>query len=475
MNTLYPLPLILWLLAIPLLAECKPNIVFIMLDDLGYGDLSCYNPESKIPTPHIDQLAAEGMRFTDAHSPGSVCVPARFGFLTGKYPILRNGYNRKKPIAQGTYTLPSMLKDAGYQTAMVGKWHNGFWNVKGYASKNVPEKLEGGPFGLGFDYYWGIPHSLDISAYFYIENDRPVALPTEPAKLSKPSNESHWRTIQGKFWRKGLKAPGFKHENVLGDFTDKAIAVINGFHQNTPGSPFFLYWSLAGPHTPWLPSEAFTEKSGAGMYGDFLMNIDAEIGRVMETLRQNGLFENTLICLSSDNGPVWFDKDVEKFGHKSSGPLRGIKSGLYEGAHRMPLIATWPGVIEAGTTSDALVSLTDFMATYAQAVGAPLPEDERFDSESFLPVLTGESNTARENLLLPARRGMAVRDGDFKYINTSGSGGLMFASEANMPSKDGPQAQLYELSQDIGEMHNLYAEMPEKTEAMAKLLEELLK
>ena len=455
-------------------APDKPNLIFIMLDDLGYGDLSCYNPESKIQTPNMDALAAAGMRFTDAHSPGSVCVPARFGFLTGLYPLAKNGYNRKKPIAEGTVTVASFLREQGYRTAMVGKWHNGFWNVKGYASKNVPAKLEGGPFGLGFDSFWGIPHSLDISGYFYIENDTPVALPTEAVKPSQPSKDDHWSSVQGKFWRKGFGAPGFKHENVLPDFTDKAIEKLNEFKASEADQPFFLYWALAGPHTPWLPTEEFEGQSGAGLYGDFVMNVDAEIGRVLETLRINGQLENTMICLSSDNGPVWYDKDVAEFAHDSVGSLRGIKSGLYEGGHRMPLIVSWPGVVEAGSTSDALVNLTDMIATYSEIVRAPLPEGAGLDSESFLQVLKGESETAREFTIHPARRGMAVRQGDFKYINTSGSGGLMFANEGNKPNPDGPPAQLYDLSQDIGETRNLFGEMPEKTEAMAELLDKLL-
>lgn len=430
-------------------AADKPNILFVMLDDMGYGDVGCFNPDSKIPTPNINGLASGGMRFTDAHTAGGTCVPSRFGFLTGCYPLKNRGYD--KTIKRGRFTLPALLKEQGYRTGMVGKWHNGFWNWNN-KEPNMPDRFEGGPRGCGFDYYFGIPHSLDIQPFLYIENDQAIAKPTERVTASNSIDEG-WTKIQGAFWREGDIAPGFKHEEVLGKFTAKAIGFLE---QQKAGHPFFLYVAMTGPHTPWLPSRDFIGKSGAGMYGDFLMEIDDCLGRIFQTLEKTGMANNTLVCLSSDNGPVWYSQDFEKFGHNSVGPLRGMKGDVFEGGHRVPFIARWPGKIKPGTTCDEVICLTDMMATYAAVTEAGLPEGAGLDSFNLLPLMQGSRKPARETTLHKGKF-RALRKGKYVYLEKAGSGGF---TKVETKKKDPPQ--LYDLEADLAETKNLYGAMPEK-------------
>ena len=315
-----------------------PNIVIILVDDMGYGDPGCYNPASKIPTPNIDQLASDGMRFTDAHAAGALCHPSRYGLMTGEYPFRTDvsGWRTKPTIKEDQLTVASLLKARGYHTAMVGKWHLGF-QENGYENP-----LPGGPVDRGFDSYFGIRASTDIPPYFYIRDDRAVEPPTE--HIDAESSEG-WSPIQGSFWRAGGIAPGLELKDVLPRFTKEALEVIedhsgNDAHKN---SPLMLYLAYPAPHTPWLPSPDFEGKSGAGMYGDFLMMVDAQIGMVLDALDEAGMSENTLLVFSSDNGPVWYDTDVKRLGHDSSGGLRGMKADAWEAGHRMPFIVRWPG------------------------------------------------------------------------------------------------------------------------------------
>jgi len=434
----------------------RPNILFIMLDDMGYGDVRCFNPKGKIPTPNIDELAAGGMMFSDAHTAGGTCIPSRFGFLTGCYALDSRGYD--KTIHPGRVTLASFLKNQGYSTGMIGKWHNGFWNWNN-KDADVPERIEGGPFGCGFDYFFGIPHSLDIQPYLYIENDRPVAKPTGRIEASTSDG---WTKIQGAFWRKGDLAPGFRHDEVLGRFTEKAVEFLE---KQSTDKPFFLYVAMAGPHTPWLPSKKFEGKSGAGMYGDFLMEIDDHLGRIFQTLEKTGAAENTFICLSSDNGPVWYEQDVERFGHDSVGPLRGMKGDVFEGGHRVPFIANWPGKIPPGTRCGETICLTDLMQTYASAISAPLPEGAGLDSVDLLPLMFGGKDAVRKTTV---HRGkfLALRAGKYKFMEKSGSGGF----SKGTTNKDDPPAQLYDLENDLAETQNLYRKMPEKAKELESLL-----
>ena len=338
----------------------KPNILILLADDMGYGDPGCYNPQSKIATPHIDRLAREGMRFTDAHAPGPLCHPSRYGLLTGRYPF-RTDVSRwpQQPLIEvGQMTIASLLKSQGYRTAMVGKWHLGF-REDGY-----DQPLPGGPVACGFDTYFGFRASTDIPPYFYIRGDRAVTPPTDHIEAR---HSPGWAPIQGEFWREGGIAPGLVLKDVLPRLTEEALQVIKAQAQaNQDGrKPFLLYFAPTAPHTPWLPSPEFVGKSGAGMYGDFTMMVDAEIGRILAALDQSGLAGETLVIFTSDNGPVWYETDVERLGHASAGAWRGMKSDAWEGGHRMPFIVRWPGRVNAGTVSEQPICFTDLLATFA--------------------------------------------------------------------------------------------------------------
>ncbi len=428
-------------------AAAVPNIVLILVDDMGYGDPGCYNPQSKIPTPNIDALAADGLRFTDAHAPGPLCHMSRYGLMTGRYPF-RTDVNRWPThplIEDGETTVPSLLSDAGYATAMVGKWHLGF-REDGYENP-----LPGGPVDRGFDSFFGIRASTDIPPYFYIRGDRAVAPPTGHIDAN---NTEGWSPIQGKFWREGGIAPGLKLEEVTPRFTDEAIAVIG---KRDKAKPLFLYLAYPSPHTPWLPTDAFVGKSKAGLYGDFMMMVDAEIGRVLDALVKAGISDDTLVIFTSDNGPVWYDKDIERFAHDSVGGLRGMKADAWEGGHRMPFIARWPGTIKAATTTGHTITFTDILATCAELTGQPLAPDAGPDSFSFLPVLKGAESAPRPPAVMRSGRGhMTIRSGDWKLIDRPGSGG--FSPKEGEPGKTG---QLYNLAQDPAETTNRYADEPE--------------
>lgn len=459
-------PLVLLTIAPVRASERLPNVVLVLADDLGYGDLGCYNPESKIPTPHVDRLAAEGLRFTDAHAPGSVCVPSRYGLLTGRYPF-RVDWNNEVLIESGRMTVASLLADRGYATWCVGKWHLG---LEGWRRPPADTPLRGGPVDCGFAYYFGLPASLDIPPYYYIEGDRPVALPTLDIEASHTPGV---RPIQGAFWRAGRIAPGFCHDEVLPTLADQALALLREHHQGDAAQPFFLYLALTAPHTPWLPAEEFQGRSGAGTYGDFAVQVDALLGRVMDELAKLDFADNTLLLFASDNGALWFPEDIERYGHRSSGPWRGIKGDAWEGGHRVPLVARWPGTVGPGTTCDQTVCFTDLLATLAAIVGTELPHDAGEDSYNLLPLLRGEplDGPLREATLHQAvTRSVAIRQGPWKLIPQLGSGGFS-EPRVQQPGPNDPPGQLYHLDDDPGETVNLYAEHPEVVARLTALLE----
>ncbi len=431
-----------------------PNIVFIMVDDMGYGDPQCYNPDSKILTPNIDSLARDGMRFTDAHAPGPLCHMSRYGLLTGRFPFRTDvgRWPKQALIESGQTTIASLLKDVGYRTAMVGKWHLGFYE-NGY-----DKPLPGGPIDCGFDSYFGIRASTDIPPYFYIAGDRAVSPPTD--HIQAKSSEG-WSPIQGEFWRAGGIAPGLELKDVLPRFTDEAIQVIDNYAEARTEDPLFLYLAYPAPHTPWLPSQGFRGKSGAGMYGDFAMMVDSMIGRVLRALDESGMSKDTLLIFTSDNGPVWYEEDVERFGHDSSGGLRGMKADAWECGHRMPFIARWPGKVAAGSVNDQLICFTDMLATFAAVVGVELADDAGPDSFSVLPALTGNAQKlTRPSMVLRSGGGMmTVRKGPWKLITALGSGGFSQPKKIK-PGKGDPLGQLYNLAEDLGETKNRYAEEP---------------
>jgi len=450
-------------------AQPKPHIVYIMVDDMGYGDAGCYNPQSKIPTPNIDSLANAGMRFTDAHSPGALCHPSRYGLLTGQHPFRADvaSWRTRAVIREGQTTIASLLQSNGYRTAMVGKWHLGF-DENGY-----DKPLPGGPADRGFDSYYGIRASTDIPPYFYIRGDRAVAPPSD--RIGANSSEG-WSPIQGAFWRAGGIAPGLQLKDVLPRFTDEAVSVIEQHTKSKTAKPLMLYLAYPAPHTPWLPSPKFRGSSEAGMYGDFLVMVDAMIGRVVEALDKAGMSNDTLLFFTSDNGPVWYDADVQRFGHDSVGGLRGMKADAWEGGHRMPFIARWPGRIRAGSTSRQSICFTDMLATFAAVADAKLPPDAGPDSFNILPVLLGkqpEAKPIRGPIVIPARRGMmSIRSGHWKLITGLGSGGFSKPSNTK-PQPGGPVGQLYHLGNDLAETRNLYQEKPKIVNSLLAKLEQI--
>lgn len=455
--------LILLATTTPMAMAKSPNIVMILVDDMGYGDAQCYNADSKIPTPNINRLARDGMRFTDAHAAGPLCHMSRYGLMTGRFPFRTDvSLWRDHPlIEKGQTTIASLLANNAYQTAMVGKWHLGF-EENGY-----DQPLPGGPIDRGFDSFFGIRASTDIPPYFYIRGNRAVSPPTEHIAAR---NTKGWSNIQGEFWRAGGIAPDLELKDVLPRFTDEAISVIKEHEQKSSAHPLFLYLAYPAPHTPWLPAKQFRGKSGAGMYGEFTMMVDHMIGRVLKALEHAGMSDDTLVIFSSDNGPVWYEEDVDRFNHDSSGGLRGMKADAWECGHRMPFIVRWPGKVESGTVNDRLICFTDLMATFCELIGAELPRDAGPDSFSFYKTLVGQSQPERPTLVIKSGSGaMTARQGPWKLITQLGSGGFSKPSRIKA-TKAGPAGQLYNLDDDIGELNNLYKQKPE---VVARLSAEL--
>ncbi len=460
-----------------------PNIVFIMADDMGYGDVACLNPESKIPTPNMDRLAKEGIIFTDAHSGSAVCTPTRYGVLTGRYSWRTRlksgvlwGYSRPL-IEKKRKTVASLLKENGYSTACVGKWHLGLgWQIKdGYeysdSSRETGEyvdyskPIKNGPTTLGFDYFFGIPASLDMLPYVYIENDRVVEAPTERVA----------QTEGYRFYRGGPIAPGFRHSEVLPTCTQKAVDFINNHAEKKTDEPFFLYFPLSAPHTPILPAKEFKRKTKLGAYGDFVYQCDWTIGQVMEVLERNGLAKNTLFIVTSDNGcsPMADFKDLAEKGHNPSYHFRGHKADIFEGGHRIPFIARWPEKVQPGTECDDTICLTDLMATAADIVDTKLPDNAGEDSVSILPDLLGTAKEpVREATIHHSINGsFSIRQGKWKLELCPGSGGWSDPKPKEARRLEMPEVQLYDLSVDIGEKENVYDKHPEVVERLTKLLQ----
>jgi len=448
----------------------KPNIVFILADDLGYGDPHFNNPDSKAPTPNMDRLAQQGIRFTDAHSGSSVCTPTRYGILTGRYcwrttlqKGVLGGYSPRL-IEPGRMTVASMLKERGYRTACVGKWHLGMeWSgadaKDGNAGKTVDfsKPIQDGPCAVGFDYYYGISASLDMPPYVFIENDRTVALPTE----HKPKEG---------VVREGAKDPNFKFEDVLPTLTRKAVESIESAAKR-PDQPFFLYFPLNAPHTPVVPADFVKGRSKAGSYGDFVAEVDWTVGEVMKTLDRTQLADNTLVILTSDNGST--NKVMTEYDHRPNGPWRGRKSDIWDGGHREPFVARWPGKIAPGSTSSETIWLGDLMATCAAIIGAKLPDDAAEDSFNIVPALLGQKldKPIHEAIVHHSIDGMfAIRQGPWKLVLGRGSGGWDGKGNPN-----DPPGQLYDMENDPTESSNLYTQRPEIVERLTALLEKYKK
>ncbi|MCX6585298.1 MAG: arylsulfatase [Acidobacteria bacterium] len=443
-------------------APARPNVVIVLCDDLGYGDVGAFVPAAKVATPRLDRLAREGMRFLDAHSPSGVCTPTRYGLLTGRYcwrtkltQGVLNGYSPAL-IEPGRKTLAALLLAQGYRTGGFGKWHLGLGNEEkvDYARPYAP-----GPLQYGFTEYFGIPASLDMPPYVYLENDRAVEAPT--ATIA-----DNGEVKRGPFWRGGPRAPGFVMEEVLPKITERAERFLRGAVKSA--QPFFAYIPLPAPHTPWVPSKPFQGKSKAGLYGDFVGEVDAAIGRIADAVAGT----NTLLVVTSDNGAPWEARDArEAAGHQANGTWRGQKSDIQEGGHRVPLLAHWPGRIAAGGLSTQLVCLTDLFATVAELAGVKLGEGMAEDSISFAPALRGEGATRmRTAVVHHSGNGLfAIRDREWKLVLGRGSGG--FTSPVKVePGAGEPEGELYHVLSDPHEDHNLYAEKPE---VVARLRDQL--
>ena len=454
-----------------------PNIVYIMADDLGYGDVSCLNPDSRIQTRNLDRLAQGGMRFRNAHAAAAVCTPTRYSVLTGRYPW-RNpcwvgGYWGYAPpmIPPERLTVASLLKAHGYHTVCIGKWHLGVgWGVReegqepSESTVDFSQPVHGGPRAIGFDYSYITPASLDIPPYVFIENEYCETLPTDT-----------WPGSEGKrLMRPGPCPPGFDAHTVLPRITDKAVAYL-GERAESSG-PFFLYFPLTAPHTPMVPNEAFKGQSGIGEYGDFVLELDACIGRVLDTLDAHGLTGNTLVVLTSDHGsyPKASFEELAAHGHSTSHVFRGFKADIFEGGHRVPYITRWPGVTPPGTESTRIVCSADLMATAAEIVGAALPDDAGEDSISLLPALRGETHGEgmRETVVPVSENGsLCIRGGKWKLILCPDSGGWSVPRPEDARTGGLPPIQLYDLDADPGETANLWDEHPEVVERLKALLQ----
>ena len=463
------------------LSTHKPNIVFILADDLGYGDVTCFNAQSKIPTPHLDKLAMQGMRFTDAHTSSSVCTPTRYSTLTGRYAWrthlqsgVLDGFSTPL-IASNRMTVASLLKTNGYQTAAIGKWHLGMnWQKKedsaaNVSSKDKPQKakpggtvdwtkpIRNGPTTLGFDYYYGISASLDMPPFVFIENDRVTAIPT----------------TEKKWLRTGPAAENFEAIDVMTELTRKAAGWIE--QRATEKKPFFFYLAYTAPHTPILPTKEWQDKSGLNEYADFVMQTDAAVGELMAILERTGLATNTLVIFTSDNGcsPSANFGQLQAKGHNPSGPWRGHKADIWEGGHRVPFIARWPSRISAATASAETICLSDLLATSAALVGAKLPQGAGEDSVNILPALLGEKRNQplREATVHHSINGkFAIRQGVWKLALCPGSGGWSGPSDKAAMNQGLPEVQLYNLAVDPGETNNLHATHPDIVKRLTALL-----
>ncbi|GDY18791.1 arylsulfatase [Verrucomicrobiota bacterium] len=485
-------------------ADTKPNILVILADDLGYGDVQCNNPQrGKIPTPHIDKLAAQGMRFTDGHSSSGVCSPSRYTLLTGRYHWRTRlqggivGVFGEPLIAPDRMTIATLAKQQGYRTACIGKWHLGWdWpvtkeqrpllsptkqpddeaskaNKKAAAAGAVATEqqiaawrdifskpIAGGPSTRGFDLYFGtdVPN---WPPFCFIENDRTLGIPTEflPREYMVKNQAS----------QQGPALKDWKLEGIMPTLGTRTIQFINEAAEKK--EPFLVYLPLTSPHTPLAVNPEWKDKSRLNPFADFVMETDAVVGRVLDALEKSGAAENTLVIFTSDNGcaPYIGVKDLEQMGHYPSGPLRGYKADAWEGGHRVPFIVRWPGVVKAGGVCNQLVYQADFLRTFADVFGVKLPDTAGEDSFSLMPLLKGNDKPIRENAVSASSQGTpALRRGSWKYIPAPGSGGWGTGGDQSQP------VQLYNLADDLGETKNLAAAMPEKVAEMKALLEKLI-
>lgn len=481
-------------------AEQAPNIILIYADDLGYGDVGCYNAESKVPTPNMDRIAKEGMLFTDAHSPSTVCTPSRYSVMTGRmafrldYAGVFTGVEGPCLIKRERLTLPEMLQEKGYRTALFGKWHIGmtFLDRDGKPVYETSQKrgvelvnhadltkpIADGPLNHGFDEFFGTVCCPTTDwLYAYIDGDRIPTLPTTIRDRAKLPSHPYSNDC-----RAGLLAPDFDLEEVDMVFLEKSQAFLKKHVTTKPEQPFFLFHSAQAVHLPSFPGDDFKGKTNAGPHADFIFQFDHIVGELVKTVKDLGIDGNTIIVITSDNGPevptvVAMRRDHD---HDGAHPWRGMKRDQWEGGHRVPFLVRWPGQVPAGTTSDETLCQTDLMATFAALVESELPDKAAEDSFNFLPVFLGAESPAPirpYTLHQTIRLDLAIRRGPWKYLDHKGSGGNRYdrkgLEQYALPNTT-PEApgQLYHLGNDPGETTNLYFEEPEVVKELKALLEE---
>lgn len=458
-------------------SETSYNVVYILADDMGYGDIACYNPYSKIPTPTLDSLAASGIMFTDAHSNSSVSTPTRYGTLTGRYsfrsPMKRGvltGYSAPL-IDENRETVASFLKKGGYQTACIGKWHLGLdwtkkdkskplftgseWDLGDTSNVDYSVKITGGPDDCGFDYSYILPASLDMSPYVYIENGLITSA------VNRYVEDYREPDVRGAHYRHGDVAEDFHHEECLSRFTDKSVEYI--LNASKGDKPYFLYCALTAPHSPWLISKEFRGRSQAGVYGDFVCMVDDAVRRLCEAVERSGEAHRTLIIFTTDNGAMWSAADIAETGHYANGDWSGAKSDLWEGGHRVPLIASCAGTIPSGKKSDVLISSVDLFATLADMNGQDIPEGVAEDSYSYWDILSGKQKdmdkSSRVSLVYHSDTGkLALRKGKWVLLDCKGSGGWALPEEK---ADQSISVQLYDLENDRKQKKNLADTFPE--------------
>ncbi len=455
-------------LAASAFADKKPNIIFVLTDDLGYGDVSCLNPESKIRTPNIDKFASSGITFTDAHTGSSVCTPTRYGVVTGRYAwrtVLKSGVlHGTDPcmIPNDRTTMASMLKAQGYNTAFIGKWHLGWdWGLKeGFKGKKVRNEnidfskpVTNGPATVGFDYYFGICGSLDMPPYVYVDN----GIPTDPSNDMKIHKAN----------RSGPIGSDFVIEEVQPKIIEKSCAYIR--EQAKADKPFFLYLPMTGPHTPIVPTKDFQGRTILGKYGDFVEEVDFLFAKIIKTLEDEGIRDNTIVVFTSDNGcsPAARYADLQKKGHYPSAQFRGQKGDLYDGGHRVPCMISWPAKIKAGQLADQTICLTDFLATFADLTGYKLKDNEAEDSFDLTSILKNPKGAkeVRDSIVHHSYYGFfAIRMGDWKLLIHPAGGGFNDKKLESMENL--PRMQLYNMKDDVAETNNLYLTNPEKAKEL---------
>lgn len=471
----------------------KPNIVIIYADDMGYGDLNIQNLNSKIPTPNLDQLASEGMRFTDAHSSSGICSPSRYALLTGKYHWRKqHGIIQSfgEPFFNETdITLPQVLQTSGYATACIGKWHLGWnWELKNeptgevirngksqkfYQSQDIDwsKPIDGGPLARGFDYYYG-DGTINFPPYAWVEDDMVVEAPTVNQNIENSSHatkEGNWE------FRPGPMVEGWNPYDVLPTLTKKAVEYVNN---QSADKPFFLYLALPSPHAPIIPNEEFVGKSEAGGYGDFMVQTDWVAGEVLKALKVKGLDENTVVIFSADNGPEKYAfARAEKYDHYSMGDFRGLKRDVWEGGHHVPFVVKWPGKIKAGSVSGEVISQVDIMATLAALSHSELPKEAAPDSYNLLPVFSGKEYTSplREATVHNTFEDVwGLRQGKWLYINaSSGEHSKMPDSFKKLRGFEDFETAglLFDMENDPEQRKNLFARHPDKIKDMKQLLQ----